>query len=216
MHPTPDISHLTSADYEDVYEPAEDSFLFLDALEQEKDKLHALRPSVCLEIGSGSGVVSTFLSSLLSHPAFFICTDINPRANAVTKLTAKKNGMDVEALTTDLCLGLLPRLQGQVDVVLFNPPYVVTPSHEVAQGGIEASWAGGERGREVMDRLFPIIPELLSPKGVFYLIIIKENDSDDISRIFADFGFSMESVLSRRSGPEFLSVLKFFRNKDVS
>lgn len=30
-----------------------------------------------------------------------------------------------------------------------------------------------------MDRLFPIIPELLSPEGVFYLIIIKENDSGE-------------------------------------
>ena len=47
-HPTPSLSHLTSTHYQDVYEPAEDSFLLMDALEKEKDELEKLRCTLCV------------------------------------------------------------------------------------------------------------------------------------------------------------------------
>ena len=50
MLPTPDTSHLRH--YPDVYEPAEDTFLFLDALQLEREYLAANRPLICAEIGS--------------------------------------------------------------------------------------------------------------------------------------------------------------------
>ena len=46
---------------------------------------------------------------------------------------------------------------------------------QVSNGGIEASWAGGEKGREVTDRFLPRVGQLLSSAGIFYLIVIKEN-----------------------------------------
>ena len=53
---------------------------------------------------------------------------------------------------------------------------------QVGSCGLQASWAGGERGRQVIDRFLPQIAQLLSPTGVCYLLILKENDpgrSDD-------------------------------------
>ena len=41
--PTPDLSHLKSADYKNVYEPVEDSFLLLDALQSHALELKAQR-----------------------------------------------------------------------------------------------------------------------------------------------------------------------------
>ena len=52
----------------------------------------------------------------------------------------------------------------------------VSAEFQVGSHGIEASWAGGYRGREVTDRFIPQIPQLLSPHGVCYLLVLKEND----------------------------------------
>lgn len=40
---------------------------------------------------------------------------------------------------------------------------------------LSLSWAGGEDGREVIDRVFPLVSNVLSPNGVFYMVIIQEN-----------------------------------------
>ncbi len=56
---------------------------------------------------------------------------------------------------TDFTSGL--DLSGKVDILLFNPPYVPTESDEVCGNGIEASWAGGVDGREVIDRFIPLL-----------------------------------------------------------
>lgn len=129
---------------------------------------------------------------------------------------------------------LLPRLSGKVDVLLFNPPYVVTPSEEVGSRGIEAAWAGGKRGREVTDRFLPAVAQLLSADGLFYLVTIAENDpgeftkrweetvcqhnelmkyfSEEIITLLGQRGLNGESVMCKRAGNERLAVLRFHRN----
>ncbi|XP_017663398.1 PREDICTED: hemK methyltransferase family member 2 isoform X1 [Lepidothrix coronata] len=216
--PTPRYGHLgPRGPFRDVYEPAEDTFLLLDALEQDAGRLREARVEICLEIGSGSGVVSTFLaSSILGSSALYICTDINPMAAYCTQETARLNDVHLQPVITDLnhqlhpqVKGLSPRLNGKVDLLLFNPPYVVTPSEEVKGHGIEVSWAGGKQGREVMDRVFPLVPDLLSPGGLFYLVTIKENNPDEILETMKKSGLEGIQVLSRQAGQEKLTILKF-------
>ncbi|KAF4795696.1 hypothetical protein TURU_090857 [Turdus rufiventris] len=100
--PTPLYGHLgPRGPFRDVYEPAEDTFLLLDALERDAGRLR--------EAG---------------------CTDINPMAAYCTQETALLNNVHLQPVITDLVKGLSPRLNGKVDLLLFNPPYVVTPSEE--------------------------------------------------------------------------------------
>lgn len=82
----------------------------------------------------------------------------------------------IDIVQDDLLGALMPRLQGAVDILVCNPPYVPTPDEEVGRGGIAAAWAGGDRGRVVVDRLLPLVPRVLSPRGVLYLVTVPENE----------------------------------------
>ncbi|KAI6159583.1 S-adenosyl-L-methionine-dependent methyltransferase [Pisolithus thermaeus] len=217
MIPTPDFSHLTDKDKLYVYDPAEDTFLFLDALEQDAEDLKSQKPLICLEIGSGSGCVSAFIGSILgSTNTLYLCTDINNRASDCTHRTGLCNKIPLDPITCDLARPLLKRLQHSVDIILFNPPYVPTESEEVsfAQSGrsISGSWAGGINGMEVTNRLLGDIETLLSERGKFYLVTLDGNNIPEIrERMFRAFRLQCQIVAQRRAGIENLHILRFSR-----
>ncbi|KXN70925.1 S-adenosyl-L-methionine-dependent methyltransferase [Conidiobolus coronatus NRRL 28638] len=214
MIPTPDTDHL---DFDQIYEPAEDTFALLDALENDYEYLNSIKPAICLEIGTGSGCVVSFLGKILdSIKPLFLTTDINPLANAGSLSTAKRNNVNIDSITCDLVGPLVKRLENKIDVLIFNPPYVVTPSEEIYSVNtvdvlpkINATWAGGVDGREVIDRLLPMVSKLLSPKGAFYLVTIRENKPKEIIEIMKQYNLDGKEVLKRSAGIEKYSILKF-------
>ncbi|KAH9081854.1 S-adenosyl-L-methionine-dependent methyltransferase [Lactarius deliciosus] len=208
MIPTPDLSHLTKHDYEIVYEPAEDTFILLDALEAEADNIRRLAPRVCLEIGSGTGVVSSFLAQIVGAPnSLFLCTDINPHAATCTARTGSQNKTPLDPVVASLTRPLTNRLAHAVDILVFNPPYVPT-----CGAGIAGSWAGGVDGMQVTNTLLGQVDGLLSPRGQFYLVAVKQNNVPKIQEFMENtFSLRSEIVLQRRAGREYLFVLRISR-----
>ncbi|GAB4818301.1 hypothetical protein N2152v2_005347 [Parachlorella kessleri] len=139
-----------------------------------------------LEIGSGSGYVICSLALLLQQlgaPAQLYATDVNVEAAKATLGTLRMHSVDtVDVVLTDLVTELQPRLNGMVDLLLFNPPYVPTPDGEVGGGSISAAWAGGDRGRRVIDRVLPLVPQLLSPRGEMLMVTVHDNDPDGLGQ----------------------------------
>ncbi|KAK0180731.1 hypothetical protein PV327_003085 [Microctonus hyperodae] len=207
------VVNLSEIDIETVYEPSEDSFLLIDSLETDLNMLNTFKPQICMEIGSGSGVVITALAMAFKNksPAFFIAVDINPNACKVTKETSLINETNVEVIQMDIVSAF--NCRGIFDVIIFNPPYVVTDSIEIKDDKlITKTWAGGKKGREVMDRLFSYIPLLLSDNGIFYLVAIKENDPQEIIDVLKNFNMNGKIVAERKIRGEHLYVLRFVKN----
>ncbi|XP_011299542.1 hemK methyltransferase family member 2 [Fopius arisanus] len=208
------IVKLSDLDAETVYEPSEDSFLLIDSLETDLKKFEKVKPNICMEIGSGSGVVITALAMAFKRnnwPGHFIAIDINPDACRVTKNTSIINSTNVDIIRMDLVSSL--KANHLIDILIFNPPYVVTESSEIFDDRlISKTWAGGRDGREVMDRLFSVVPNLLSSRGIFYLVVIRENKPSDIIDIFEGLGMSGVIAMERRVRGEHLYILRFVKN----
>lgn len=213
---TPYTTHISADEFKFVYEPAEDSFLLLDALEADLELLKQTNPAVCLEIGSGSGILITALSKALPNSACF-ATDINIRACAATKKTSEFNHASVHVINMDLVSAFQTQT---VDVLVFNPPYVVTPDEEITadtadeqefNDRIIKSWAGGTDGRLIMDRVFNQLDSILSPDGIAYILIIEDNKPKEIIKDLKRLGFEAKIVAERRIRGEYLIILKIAR-----
>ncbi|CAI7661540.1 unnamed protein product [Penicillium manginii] len=132
MLPTPDTSHVS---FDTIYEPSEDSYLFLDTLASASEsqwlsdrfqKGTSSAVPFVVEAGTGSGVVLGFVAAQSQkifgrQDILTLGTDVNRNACMATRETVSR-AISTEQ-SRDLCSPLRP---GSVDVLLFNPPYVPT------------------------------------------------------------------------------------------
>ncbi|KAL2065125.1 hypothetical protein VTL71DRAFT_4265 [Oculimacula yallundae] len=263
MLPTPSTSHVA---FDRVYEPAEDSYLLLDTLSCEAEKiflhnrfcntppgssknnLSATSPSpspspLIVEIGTGSGVVLSFVhahaSTILGRTdVLTMGVDVNRFACNATKETvgmAQKeqavhnfpHGFFLGNVLGDLTLALKPE---QVDVLIFNPPYV--PTSELPQISKELdsqatsydddsyllslSYAGGVDGMETTNRLLDSLDSVLcKARGCAYVLLCAQNRPEQVKEGIRKWGkgWAVETVGSsgKKAGWEKLQIIRIWR-----
>eukprot|EP00033_Pygsuia_biforma_P004424 GCRY01004848.1.p1 GENE.GCRY01004848.1~~GCRY01004848.1.p1 ORF type:complete len:219 (+),score=43.38 GCRY01004848.1:192-848(+) len=212
--PTPNTNQLYRGTYfETVYEPAEDTFLLLDTLWEDRFFLKTLNPSVCVELGCGSGCVITYLCQILKHEAVrahCVGVDINMLAAECTRKTADNEKVSIDAINSNLLSCFTKEC---VDVLVFNPPYVPSDSEEIEKDYFARAYAGGVDGREVIDKVLPMLGALLSPTGVGYMILMEENKPDEIQQYFQNLGINAKIIASRGNPLERLHVMKIVKGK---
>mmetsp|Transcript_2748 Transcript_2748/g.5009 ORF Transcript_2748/g.5009 Transcript_2748/m.5009 type:complete len:208 (-) Transcript_2748:722-1345(-) len=202
------------------YPPSEDTFLLMDALELDKELIRRTvgvgpEPCCCLELGSGSGAVLESLIQIIGPRAIYFATDVNHRAAVAT---FARNKSVAEVIVTHLADGMVWKRMGGVRIALFNPPYVPTDEEEylraIQRRDIFASWAGGHRGRQVIDAVLDTMDEWLAPHGLFYLVVSDVNGLQEVTKRAYALDCQCDVVISRNAGDlERLHVLRLEKHR---
>ncbi len=108
-----------------------------------------------LDLGTGCGVQALHLAG---HAGHVVATDVNRRALAMTRLNAALNQVDVEVRQGSL---LEPVAGDLFDLVVTNPPFVVSPATEAPLVYRDS----GLPGDEVVRRVVTQAPRHLTPGG---------------------------------------------------
>ncbi|UCF11717.1 MAG: methyltransferase [Thermoplasmatales archaeon] len=128
----------------EVYDPAEDSFLMIEALKiNYGDKI--------LEIGTGCGLIALECARC---GAQVICTDVNPFAVQLANHNSKRNRQmlkgTLEVRGGDLFSSIKER--ELFDIVIFNLPYLPASNEKKVCGWLDVATVGGKDGLQVTKR----------------------------------------------------------------
>ena len=181
--------------WENVYEPAEDSFLFAENLEAEAGER-------VLDMGTGCGILGILAAKKACSVA---AVDVNPYAVRCARENAKLNNVrgKMSFIQGDLFTPL--HEAEKFDAILFNSPYLPADKSE-ADSWIGRAWAGGATGRQIIDLFISEAPRHLKRLGRVLLMQSTLTDVDETLRRFAR-GHLNAKVVAEFSLPFFETVV---------
>lgn len=166
--------------------------LLLDFLSSKK-----LSGKTFLELGSGTGIISAFAAS---KGAVVTASDINPAAVANTIENAKKNGVAVKAIQSDLFDAFSKE---PFDYIIINPPYY--PKDPTSDA--EKAWYCGAEF-QYFDKLFSTLSPFVNPNSLVYMILSDDCELDQIQSIAKTFGFKFSEVFKTKKWKEWNFIFR--------
>ena len=153
-----------------------------------------------VDVGTGSGCIAVTLAKQLPG-ARLIATDVSSAALAVARTNAERHSMlaRIQFLEGDLLAPLAKRgVDGCVDLVVSNPPYVTEDCREVLQREVRdwepgAALFGGADGMAFYRRLLADTPQILKLDG-YVVLEIGFSQIDSISEMVKDSAFRLLDI----------------------
>ncbi|HVO37204.1 MAG TPA: HemK2/MTQ2 family protein methyltransferase [Candidatus Acidoferrum sp.] len=169
--------------WENVYEPAEDSFLFAENLVLKQG-------DYVLDMGTGCGILGVIAAA---KAAKVVGVDINPQAVLCAKQNSRLNHVSEKMLFVQGDLFAPLKSEGKFDLILFNAPYLPIENEDGNSWFVRA-WSGGETGRLVIDRFISEFPKHLRSGGRVLLMQSTLSDVDKTVKSFVRQGLLAEII----------------------
>ncbi len=201
----------------EIYQPAEDSYLFADFLKKKLPKLVKKNPHLkFLEMGTGSGILSKTTLKFLPQKNI-LALDINP--DAVKALQKEK----FKVIQSDLFQAFtqsdgakkerksnqipntkyqIPFSEAKFDLIVFNAPYLPLDKREPKESQLATT--GGKLGDEVSLKFLKQAKQHLNSNGKIFLLISSLTPLSKIKKLW-----NYKIVVRKKVFMEELLILEF-------
>lgn len=170
---------------DNVYSPAEDSFLAADIIREELDGMGG--GVEILEVGCGTGILG-LVAAANRNAKHVVFTDVNDDALELCKANIQRNSDRISAECDVVKSDLFSNVEGMFDMIIFNAPYL--PDGDKMK--LSESWYGGERGIEISERFINSATDFMKTNGKIILIVSSLGDLEKLMATVSIRGLMVE------------------------